>query len=549
MILPRVKEYVSIGETFTEKICISPISAAGKKAKYYLETFCPDLKVSAGEDATVHFENREMPVGAYTLSVKENGIFIGYGDTEGLRNAAASLSFLVKKDGIDYAEIEDAPDNAFRACLLDLARGYVAMDALKEHIVRMAKLKYSVLHLHLMDRQTYCLESDVVPNPDGHRLYSKEDMRELISLAVGLGMEVIPEIEFPGHAVNQLKALPELACDLIDKRAAIEKVRAAKSERKMEFVDSERGVSQWAVCPGKESTYEIYERIIDEICELFPGKYLHIGGDEFEFPSLAAHTHWDNCYACRARMEKEGFSSTRELYYYGLRRLNQMLKARGKRMAAWNDQIDVFKPLEIPKDTLIYFWHGTLLTKEKGVFQKLLDLGFDVVNAHYKYTYFDHDGEMQESNIRTWTTKTDTLGEPELHGNILGGMLSCWDFGLPEYAHNHYVLPPAMVLFSDRVWNDLPCEYDESYRKAMFAAISGDNEVGIDMFRFFREILPPRCRHVRHFLEDVDLDSIELAALEETIQRIDASQQSIHYGALSVKELKRLLVCIHTAIK
>jgi hexosaminidase len=514
-----------------------------------LETFCPAQKIAEGEDATVHFENKDMAAGAYTLSVKKNGIFIGYGDTEGLRNAIASLSFLIKKDGIDCAEIKDAPDHTFRACLLDLARGYVAMDALKEHIVRMAKLKYSVLHLHLMDRQTYCLESDVVPNPDGHKLYSKDDMRELITLAINLGLEVIPEIEFPCHAVNLLKAIPALSCDIIDKRAAIEKVRAAKSERKMEFVDSERGVSQWAVCPGKESTYEIYERIIDEICELFPGKYLHIGGDEFEFPSLAAHTHWDNCYACRARMEKEGFSSTRELYYYGLRRLNQMLKARGKRMAAWNDQIDVFKPLEIPKDTLIYFWHGTLLTKEKGVFQKLLDLGFDVVNAHYKYTYFDHDGEMQESNIRTWTTKTDTLGEPELHGNILGGMLSCWDFAIPEYAHNHYVLPPAMVLFSDRVWNDLPCEYDESYRKAMFAAISGDNEVGIDMFRFFREILPPRCRHVRHFLEDVDLDSIELAALEETIQRIDASQQSIHYGPLSVKELKRLLVCIHTAIK
>ena len=106
----------------------------------------------------MYLENNDMNAGAYTLSVKKNGIFIGYGDTEGLRNAIASLSFLIKKDGIDCAEIKDAPDHTFRACLLDLARGYVAMDALKEHIVRMAKLKYSVLHLHLMDWQTYCLE-------------------------------------------------------------------------------------------------------------------------------------------------------------------------------------------------------------------------------------------------------------------------------------------------------------------------------------------------------------------------------------------------------
>ena len=549
MILPRVKEYVSTGETFTEEICISPISAAGKKAKYYLETFCPARKIAEGEDATVHFENKDMAAGAYTLSVKKNGIFIGYGDTEGLRNAIASLSFLIKKDGIDCAEIKDAPDHPFRACLLDLARGYVAMDALKEHIVRMAKLKYSVLHLHLMDRQTYCLESDVVPNPDGHKLYSKDDMRELITLAINLGLEVIPEIEFPCHAVNLLKAIPALSCDIIDKRAAIEKVRAATGDRKMQFVDADRCVSQWAVCMGKESTYAIYDRIIGEICELFPGKILHIGGDEFDFPSLAAHPHWDNCRACRERMKSEGLSSTRELYYYGLRRLYEIARAHGKRMALWNDQLDVFHPIDIPKECIVYFWRGDLITQEKGVLQALLDQGFEVVNAHYRYTYFDHDGEMQENNIRTWTARTEFLGEGELDGKILGGMLSCWDFAIPEYAHNHYVLPPAMVLFSDRVWNDLPCEYDESYRKAMFAAISGDNEVGIDMFRFFREILPPRCRHVRHFLEDVDLDSIELAALEETIQRMDASQQSIHYGPLSVKELKRLLVCIHTAIK
>ena len=548
MILPRVKKYTASGARFTGEIRIPQACEDGEKMRHYLNVFCPDLSIFTSENATVHFERQDMRGGAYTLSVKENGIFIGYGDSEGLRNAAASLSFLITKEGIDCAEIEDAPDNAFRACLIDLARGYVAMDALKEHIVRMAKLKYSVLHLHLMDRQTYCLESDVVPNPDGHRLYSKEDMRELISLATDLAMEVIPEIEFPGHAVNQLKAIPTLACDLIDKRAAIERVRAAKSERKMEFVDSERGISQWAVCPGKESTYEIYERIIDEICELFPGKILHIGGDEFEFPSLAAHTHWDNCHACRARMEKEGFSSTRELYYYGLRRLHTMLRSRGKRMAAWNDQIDAFTPPDIPKDILIYCWHGKIITKESGAFQKLLDLGFEIVNAHYKYTYFDHDGEMQESNIRTWTTKTDTLGEPELCGNILGGMLSCWDFGLPEYAHNHYVLPPAMVIFADRVWNDAPCEYDAEYRKSMYSAISGDNDRQIDLFRFFREILPPRCKRVRHFLEDIDLDSIDFAALCETIEGIEESQKERIYGALSVKELKRLLVGIRSAL-
>ena len=316
----------------------------------------------------------------------------------------------------------------------------------------------------------------------------------------------------------------------------------------MQFVDAERCVSQWAVCLGKETTYEIYERIIAELCELFHGKIFHIGGDEFDFPSLAAHPHWDNCHACRERMKKEGLSSTRELYYYGLRRLYEIARAHGKRMALWNDQLDVFRPIEIPKDCLIYFWRGDIITQEKGVFQALLDQGFEVVNAHYRYTYFDHDGEMQESNIRTWTARTEFLGERDLEGKICGGMLSCWDFGMPAYAHNHYVLPPAMVLFSDRIWNDTPCEYDADYRAAMYRAISGDNDRRIDMFRFFREILPPRCRNVRHFLEDVELDAIDRTALDETLALIDASQTETLYGPLSVGELKRLLTAIRGAL-
>ena len=96
MILPRVKKHTAIGGRFTDDIRVCPISAAGEKLRHYLKALCPDLKAFEGEDATVHFENREMPNGAYTLSVQENGIFIGYGDAEGLRNAAASLSFLLK---------------------------------------------------------------------------------------------------------------------------------------------------------------------------------------------------------------------------------------------------------------------------------------------------------------------------------------------------------------------------------------------------------------------------------------------------------------------
>lgn len=549
MILPRVKSEKQNNGYFTKKLLISPCFCEKENVLFLLNCFCPTLKAETGETPTLDFKRAEnMRCGEYRLCVSEDGISVKYGDYEGLRNAIASLSFLVSRNGISCRTVSDYPDNPFRAVLIDLARGYVEIPILREHIVRMAKLKYNILHLHLMDRQSYCIESDVVPNPDGHRLYSKEDMRNLVKFATRLGLEVIPEIEFPAHARNQLRAIPSLACDIIDKRAAMEKVRAATNPYKLEFIDADRCVSAWTVCIGKDETYQTYEKIIRELAEIFRGKYFHVGGDEFEFLHIAAHPHWDNCHACRKKMAKEGFSDTLELYYYGLCKLHKLLASLGKRMMVWNDQLDVFKPIDIPKDTVIYFWRGDLITKEAGVFQALLDQGFEVVNAHYPYTYLDMEGEMDGKNIAEWTTRTEFLEKDELRGNILGGMMSAWSLGAPAHVHNKYVIPVGMALFCDRVWNNAKTEYDRAYREALFSAISGENDTRIDAFTFFADIIPPRSGKSRSFLEDVDLDKINVTELDFTIEKLADLDLTLLYGKRAAEEIKKLLLLIRAAI-
>lgn len=532
---------------FSQCISLEKGSEMSGKAKFWLENLCPEVEIREDGDTTLFFERASAMVpGEYRLSVKRERISVTYGDDDGARCAIASLSFLVRDSGIECVEISDCPDNAFRACLIDLARGYVEIPVLREHIVRMSKLKYNVLHLHLMDRQSYALDSDAVPNPDGHRLYSKADMRELVDFATRLGLEVIPEIEFPAHAVNQLKAIPSLACELIDKRAAMERVQSATEPRKLEFIDREGGISSWTVCLGNENTYEVYERIIAEICEIFPGKYLHTGGDEFEFAHLAAHPHWDNCKRCRERMESLGLDNTRALYYYGLSRLHEFVTKRGKRMIIWNDQLDVWNKIDIPKDIMVYFWRYDLITKEKGVFQALLDQGFECVNAHYKYTYFDEQSHMQEKKIEQWTTHTENLGEPEVKGKILGGILSAWSLGDKSYPHNKYVFPPAAVLFSDRVWNNETFEYDAEYRRAVYAAVSGDNDSEIDPYGFFNEILPPRSSRSKRLVEDVDLELIDASALGAAISALSSAKS--FYGKIAVSELLRCLEMIKSSL-
>ena len=233
----------------------------------------------------------------------------------------STLAQLYQDGRIKCCKIFDEPDNAFRSCMLDLARGYVEIPVLKEHIVRMAFLKYNHIHLHLMDRQSYVLQSDVVPNPVGYRQYTKQEMRGLADFCKLLGLDVIPEIEIPAHAVNQIKALPELACELIDRKKAVGTIAKVENARKREFTDNQKCVSSWVVCAGKERTYEIYEKIVQELCEVFDGKYLHIGGHELEFQHLGAHPHWENCIHCKKRMEEENIKTVRELYYYVIKRM------------------------------------------------------------------------------------------------------------------------------------------------------------------------------------------------------------------------------------
>ena len=190
-----------------------------------------------------------------------------------------------------------------------------------------------------------------------------------------------------------------------------------------------------------------------------------------------------------------------------------------------------------------------MITKEKGVYQALLNQGFETVNAHYRYTYLDGPGEMDGKNIAEWTVRTEFLGEPELNGKILGGMLSAWSLGDPAYIHLKYTIPVGMALLSDRVWNNEKTVFDKEYREALFSAISGENDIFADPFAFFVDIIPPRSSKSRSFIEDVDLDSIDIAALDEAIEKITEAERGALYGRLATEAVRRLLVNIRGALQ
>lgn len=475
--IPRAKQDKRIEGSFRRPL-VFPVTEDGAAARLILSRFLPAVASEVGEGASVSFSHLAAIVkGEYTLAVASDGISVAYGDFEGLRNAVASLAALSTEGGFPACEIADAPSYPHRSVMLDLARGYVELPVLYEHIVRMARLKYNYLHLHLMDNQSYVVESDVVPNPAGHRLYTKDELRALCAFCRSLAIEVIPEIEFPTHATNLLRAIPALSCDILD----MEKARAIASVPRAAatLLDEERGVSQWAICLGQDLTYEIYDRIIAELSEVFPGEYLHVGGDEIAYPHMGAVPHWDNCRACRARMEERGLPDTLALYHDGFCRLHEVVRRHGKRMIKWNEQEELAAPPPIPRDIVIEYWKPSVVDWKTGTDPALVkaelamlrEAGFEVFNAHYYYTYNDENQYMTAEKMGTWTPAEEALG-------LMGGETCAWELGNPRYAYYAHRLPLGIALFSDRVWNRDSVPYDDGYRADLFASALGQGGLG-----------------------------------------------------------------------
>ena len=208
MVLPRIKDVKKENGAFCGTLVFDRECKASSLATDILSLFNTGIPFRKGVKPNVLFkEEKSLKKGAYKLSVGKESIKITFGDYEGVRNAVSTLAWLYRENKIGCCGITDVPDNSFRSCMLDLARGYVELPKLKEHIIRMAYLKFNYLHLHLMDRQSYALKSDVVPNSSKNRGYTKKEMREIIRLCKKLQIEIIPEIEIPAHAVNIIKEL------------------------------------------------------------------------------------------------------------------------------------------------------------------------------------------------------------------------------------------------------------------------------------------------------------------------------------------------------
>lgn len=302
-------------------------------------------------------QNSTLAPEQYQIAADETGVLVEAGDTAAAVYAAATIAQLCAEHegNLPLGEIEDAPEKSWRGLLIDVCRHFFPMQTVKTLVDLMAYHKYNRLHLHLTEDQGFRFESERFPllnsvgsyrkstfvkhtefkGEDGvlhGGFYTKAELRELVRYAKARGIEIVPEIDMPGHALSMIAAYPELAC-------VNEPVEVATRFGVTDF-------SNKLFCAGREETFTFLFSLLDEVMELFPYSYLHIGGDE------ALKSEWKRCERCQRVMREQGLKNERELQGHFLNRVIAYLEEHGRKAIVWNDGLcDT-----LSKSAIVQYW-------------------------------------------------------------------------------------------------------------------------------------------------------------------------------------------------
>lgn len=408
----------------------------------------------------VHNTNINSEEG-YVLSISPEQILIEVRSKKGAFYAVQSLRQLLpiesegKKIAIQCLEIKDEPRFSYRGMHLDVGRHMYSVDFIKKYIDLMAMLKMNTFHWHLTEDQGWRIEikkypklqevaayrketlqghySDQPHQFDGKRYggyYTQEQIKDIVAYAQQRQVTVIPEIEMPGHSQAAIAAYPELGC-------TGEKVEVA----------TKWGVFEEVYCP-KEATFKFLEDVIDEIVSLFPGKYIHIGGDE------APKTRWKNCNYCQQLIQKENLKDEHGLQSYFIRRMEKYINAKGKQIIGWDEILEG----GLAPNATVMSWRGV-----KGAVQAAKE-GHDVIltpTSHCYFDYYQSDNEHEPLAIGGFLPLEKVYSfnpiPEELNTNdvkhVLGAQGNVWTEYMPSEKKVEYMAFPRAIALSEVVWS------------------------------------------------------------------------------------------------
>ncbi|WP_254871732.1 beta-N-acetylhexosaminidase [Bacteroides acidifaciens] len=415
---------------------------------------------TANERAFIQIsKDAELPEEGYRLAMETDKICIYYATDAGLlwgvQTVRQALEQATVQGGIKQlplATVQDAPQYAWRGFHLDVARHMFTMDYLKKLVDCLSFYKINKFQIHLTDDEgwriemkthpelavkggwrefdrfdkecidksqtdrDYELDSRFVKGNQYGGYYTQEEIKELIRYASDRGIDIIPEIDMPGHFSAAIRVYPELSC----------KGGIGWGE---EFSDP--------ICVSKESTYTLVKSMLDEVIALFPSPYFHIGGDEVEKEC------WKQCASCQRLMKEKGYTNVVDLQTHFMKIMVDYVKSKGKKVMGWDDAFDAAKPL----DMTYTFWRNWRSDSASAITQQ----GFPLVFMEWKRFYFIYDPTDELLNsLYNFDFEPDFPGIAK--NNLLGFQACVWTERIPNERKFGQQTFPSLQAFSEVSW-------------------------------------------------------------------------------------------------
>ena len=391
----------------------------------------------------------------YRIEIGEN-IYVIANNREGIYHAIQTLKLLILeyyKNEYSYIPcciIEDNYKYEYRGFMLDVCRHFYPISTLKKIINSISLLKMNKLHLHLSDDQGFRIQlnrfpllTDIGSKRNGTRgdgipvsgFYTQAEIIDLVKYAKDRYVEIIPEIDLPGHTSALISSYPDLHC----KGKEIE-------------VEEYFGIMENVVCAGKENTYKMLEDIIGELANLFPSKYFHIGGDE------APKTQWMECEDCKETMKKNGLKTYMDLQSYFTNRIITYLKSINKAPIVWNE---AYHDGKLDKVANIQFWADGLKCKN---IKNALEEGYPLIYSNNKYCYLDHPYSSL-SLKKTIKAQNDMISLSD-YGDIVGIETPLWTEWIKDESKLFKMMFPRTLAIADVAWSKSTIDYKEFRNRA-----------------------------------------------------------------------------------
>lgn len=386
---------------------------------------------------------------AYTLHVDRDHILVKYAKPAGALYAIESLKQLRAGSTAAFTpvNIQDSPRFRWRGMHLDVSRHFFPVPVIKRTLDLMKAVKMNVFHWHLVDDGGWRMEIKKYPKltevgawrrgpgmpwsyseiflekPNGTTpsyggFYTQEQIKDVVKYATERGITIVPEIEMPGHTLPVLVAYPELGC---------------------QNATAYQGAT-WATnvyCAGKEASFKFIEDVLDEVINLFPSPWIHIGGDEVD------KRWWNACSDCKARMEQEHLKDAGELQSYFIKRVEQYINAKGRRMIGWDEILEG----GLAPNATVMSWRGI----EGGI--AAAKSGHEVVMSPTSHCYFDYGYDsISTQHVYEWDpVPSELVGKQR--DLVIGGQCNVWTEWIPTVERYDRMVWPRAFATAEVLWS------------------------------------------------------------------------------------------------